>query len=83
MYISIYHLGHILASDLNNLKGTETLLLLYIMGTVINFAHENDLVIKSRVMRLSHGIKLISLNALDPVNKSDHQLESHHLLISK
>ena len=40
-------------------------------------------VFKSRVMRLSHGMELIKLNALDPLNKSDHQLEAHHLLISK
>ena len=43
MYRSIYHLGHIPASDLNNMKTNETPLLLYIMGTVIHFAlgHEN------------------------------------------
>ena len=43
MYISIYHMGHIPASDLNNMKGIETPLLLYIMGTIINSTlnHEN------------------------------------------
>ena len=40
-------------------------------------------IIKSGVMRLSHGMELIKLNALDPLKESDHQLEAHHLLISK
>ena len=35
------------------------------------------------VMRLSHGIELVKLHALDLLNESDHQLEAHHLLISK
>ena len=86
MYKSIYHLGHIPAPDLNNLKGTETLLLLYIMGTTITLLWVMKMansVIKCGVMRLNHGIELIKLNALDPLNESDHQLEAHHLLISK
>ena len=86
MYKSIYHLGHIPASNLNNLKGTETLLFLYIMGTVINLLWIMKMansVIKFGVMRFNHGMELIKLNALDLLKESDHQLEAYHLLITK
>ena len=39
-------------------------------------------VIKSGVMRLSHGIELVNLDALDLLKVGDHQLMAHHLLIS-
>ena len=39
-------------------------------------------VIKSRVMRLIHGIELVNLDTLDLLKVRDHQLLAHHLLIS-
>ena len=39
-------------------------------------------VIKSGVMRLSHGIELVNLDTLDLLKVGDHQLVAHHLLIS-
>ena len=79
-------MGHIPTSSLNNLKDNETLLLLlYIMDTVINLRvmKMDNSTIKSRVMRLGHGIELIKMHGLDLLNETGHQQESHHLLISK
>ena len=57
------------------------------MGTVIIFAlgHERiaNSVIESGVMRLSHGIELVNLDARDLLKVGDHQLVAHHLLISQ
>ena len=39
-------------------------------------------VIESGVMRLSHGIEMLNLDALDLLKVGDHQLMAHHLLIS-
>ena len=39
-------------------------------------------VIKSGVMRLSHGIGLVNLDTLDLLELGDHQVVAHHLLIS-
>ena len=40
-----------------------------------------NLVIEFGVMRLSHGIKLVNLVALDLLKVGDHQLMAHPLLI--
>ena len=64
----------------------KQLLLLHIMGTVIISAlgHERmaNSVIESGIMRLSHGIELVNLDALDLLKVGYHQLMAHHLLIS-
>ena len=39
-------------------------------------------VTESGVMRLSHDIELVNLDALDLLNERDRQLVVHHLLIS-
>ena len=80
MYKSIYHLGYIPAPDLNNLKGFEALPLLYIMGTVIALLWVIKMansVVKYGVMRLSHGIELVNMDALDLLEVEDYQLVAH------